>query len=223
MSTIPTRRLERGQRLVLHNVDWRTYSRLLRALDERPGLRLTYDRGVLEIMTLSLGHEGQSRLCGRFVITAAEELGLEIACGGSTTMRRRKKQRGLEPDECYWIANEARMRGKDQFDPRSDPPPDLALEVDITHSSLNRMAIYTALGIPEVWRYDGQTVTFYQLQPAGRYVEITHSPSFPLIPSTILTSFLAQWGKLGANALVEQFRAWIRQQLAGGGPAATTP
>src|SRR5262249_54893083 len=140
------------QHLVLRDIDWKTYNRLLRAFAERPGIRLTYDRGTLEIMSPSHGHDTDARFLGRLVVTLTEELGLPIKGGGSTTFRRRRRRRGLEPDDCYWIANEPRVRGKRKINLRVDPPPDLCIEVDVTHSSLNRLSIYAALNVPEVWR-----------------------------------------------------------------------
>src|SRR5947207_175014 len=114
------------QHFVLHHVDWRTYSRLLRVFAERPAVRLTYDRGTLEIMSPLLEHDGDADFLGGLVVALAEELNVPLKRGGSTTLRRRKKQRGLEPDRSYWIANEAAMRGKRHYDSRTDPPPDLA-------------------------------------------------------------------------------------------------
>src|SRR4051812_38419232 len=112
---------EEGQRLVLYDVPWETYTRLLRLFVKR-SFRLTYDRGTLEIMTLSPEHEGYSYILGRFIDALTEELGLPIKGGRSTTFRRRKRQRGLEPDNCFWIASEPRVRGKNKIDLRVDPP-----------------------------------------------------------------------------------------------------
>jgi Uma2 family endonuclease len=151
------------QRFMLYGVDWKSYSRMLRAFGDRPGVRLTYDRGSLEIMTLSYEHESLARLLDRFVVTLTEELRLPIAGGRSTTFRRRGRKRGLEPDDCYWIASEPLVRGKDRINLHTDPPPDLALEIDFTHSSLDRMAIYAALRVPEVWRLENQVVVCYLL------------------------------------------------------------
>src|SRR5437016_1917784 len=137
------------QRLILYGVPWKMYTRLLRGFDERPAVRLTYDRGTLEIMTLSHLRENRGEFLGSLAEILTEELGLAIKRGGSTTFRRRKRQRGLEPDKCYWIANESLVRDKDKIDLRRDPAPDLSIEIDISRSSLNRMAIYAALNIPE--------------------------------------------------------------------------
>src|SRR5437660_1521981 len=103
-------RTPKAQRLLLDGVDWRSYERWLRLLDERPGLRVTYDRGVLEIMIVTYHHENSGWFLGRLVGVLTEELGLAVAGGGSTTFRRRDKRRGLEPDQCFWIAQEARVR-----------------------------------------------------------------------------------------------------------------
>ena len=201
------------QSLLLDNVDWRTYSRLLRALDERPSLRLTYDRGMLEIMTLTLEHESYAHLIGRFVVVLTEEFGLTIKAGGSTTFRRRKRRRGLEADESYWIANEPLVRGKDSVDLRIDPPPDLALEVDVTHSSLDRLSIYAALRVPELWRREGETLVCYLLGNDSKYVVSSTSRAFPGLAPADLMRFLVLRGQMDENALVGRFRAWVQQQF----------
>src|SRR5437588_984815 len=123
--------ITRPQRLVLHGVSWREYTRMLRAFAERPGFRLTYDRGTLEIMSPLFEHEIDADLLGRFVVVLTEELGLTIKAGRSTTFRRRRMRRGLEPDHSWWIAHEPQMRGKRRIDLRVGPPPDLAVEVDV--------------------------------------------------------------------------------------------
>src|SRR5437660_2088703 len=123
------------------------YSRLLRAFAERPGIRLTYDHGELEIMSPLLEHDDDGRFLGDLVFVLTEELGLPLKRGGSTTLRRRARRRGVEPDECFWIANAHRMAGRRRLNLRTDPPPDLALEDDVSHSTLNRLAIYAALGV----------------------------------------------------------------------------
>jgi Uma2 family endonuclease len=219
MSTIQT--TARNNCLLLTGVDWQTYTRLLRIFAERPSIRLTYDRGDLEIMSPLPEHEGAAYLLGRFVDALTEELGLPIKGGRSTTFRRRKKQRGLEPDNSYWIASEPKVRGKRRINLRVDPPPDLAIEIDVTRSSLNRMGIYAKLGVPEVWRLDDpQTLSFQVLGPDGDYSEKSHSLAFPSVTPADLLHFLSLAGQMDENAVVRQFRDWIRQQLSSGGGAA---
>lgn len=209
----------RQQRFILYDVPWRTYERLLRVFSDRPGVRLTYDRGTLELMTLSYEHESSGYLLGRFVDTLTEELNLPVSGGGSTTFRRRRRRRGLEPDACWWIASEALVRGKSTIDLRVDPPPDLALEVDVTRSSLDRLAIYAALGIPEVWRLEDLALTCRLLGSDGRYVVSHTSRVFPGLALADLTPFLALRGQMDNNAVIRQFRAWVRQKF----PAAAEP
>lgn len=211
MSTVPARR-SRRQRLTIDNVDWRTYSRLLRVFAERPGYRLTYDRGRLEIMSPSVLHEGAADFLGRLVVILTEELGLPIRSGGSTTVRRRARRRGLEPDRCFWIASEPLVRGKARLDFAVDPPPDLAIEVDVTSSSLDRMSIYAGLGVPEVWRLDGPTLTFQALGAGSAYSGAATSLAFPRLAPADLLRFLALL-PAEENGVARQFRAWVRQHL----------
>lgn len=204
--------------IVLDNVDWKTYTRFLYLFAERPGYRLTYDRGKLEIMSPLPEHEINTDFLGCLARALSDELGLPIKGGGSTTLRRRRRQRGLEPDRCYWIANEPAVRGKLDLDLRIDPPPDLAIEVDVTSSSLDRMAIYAALGVPEVWRVDNRTLTFHALDAVNRkYTVITHSLSFPLVTPADLMRFSALCAGQDENSVIRQFRSWVQQQRVGGG------
>jgi Uma2 family endonuclease len=214
----------RPQRLVLHGVSWREYTRMLRAFAERPGFRLTYDRGTLEIMSPLFEHGVDADLLGRFVVVLTEELGLPLQAGRSTTFRRRRMRRGLEPDHSWWIAHAPQMLGRRRVDLRVDPPPDLALEVDVTHRSLDRMSIYARLGVPEVWRLDARGLTFHALQTNGRYAEQTHSPTFPLFTPADLMGYVALRSQHDENEVVRQFRVFVRQRLAAGtGPAAMPP
>lgn len=198
---------------VLYDIDWKTYTRLLRVF-EKSGrrLRLTYDRGTLEIMSPLWEHEGPAELLGCFILTLAEESSLPCRLGGSVTLRRRRKQRGLEPDNCYWIASAPLPQGKPDLDLRVDPPPDLAIEVDVTSSSIDRMGIYSALGVPEVWRLSTGEIAFHILE-SGAYQVRPRSSSFPQLASTDLIPFLAQWGQSDDITIVRQFRQWAKQHL----------
>jgi Uma2 family endonuclease len=199
---------------VLYDIDWQTYLRLLRTF-EKSGrrLRLTYDRGTLEIMSpLLLEHENPADLLGCFVVVLTEEYDLPRRAGRSVTLRRKRKRRGLEPDNCYWIANAFRLQGKTHLDLRIDPPPDLAIEVDVTSSSLNRMTIYAALQVPEVWRQSKAGLTFHVLE-AGAYQVHPNSLSFPQLTPGDLTAFLSQIGQTDDTTLLRQFREWVRREL----------
>jgi Uma2 family endonuclease len=208
-----TATLASEQRVLIHGVDWHTYSRLLRAFRSCPGVRLTYDRGALEIMSPLFEHEVGADLLARFVVVLTEEMGLPIEAGGSVTLRRRRRRRGLEPDRCWWIANADVMRGKQRLDLRTDPPPDLGVEIDVTSSSLNRLRIYAAIKVPEIWRFDGLTLEFLALGPDGRYARRDHSLAFVWITPADLLRFMALKSKMDQNAVVREFRNWVRQQI----------
>jgi Uma2 family endonuclease len=210
-----------GRYLRLSGVDWKTYTLLLKAFADRRGVRLTYDRGELEIMSPTFEHDNDAYMLGRFVDALTEELGLPIKGGRSTTFRRKKKQRGLEPDNCFWIANEAKIRGLRQIDLRIHPPPDLAIEVDVTHQSINRMRIYAALGVPEVWRLSGDVLAFHVLGTNNRYTEAAQSRAVPLVAPADLTAFLPLRATLDDNEVVRRFRDWVRQRRAVAPPGGT--
>jgi Uma2 family endonuclease len=203
----------RGQSLVLDGIDWRTYSRLVRVIGGRAGVRLSFDRGRLEIMHPLPEHETAAYILGRFIDTLTEELGLPVKAGRSTTFRRRRRQRGLEADNSYWIANESKVRGKQTIDLRVDPPPDLAVEIDLTHSSVDRMGIYAALRVAEVWRLDGQGLTCHVLRSDGAYEVVTHSRAFPQLKLADVDAFMTRRYREEDNTIVRMFREWVRTHL----------
>jgi Uma2 family endonuclease len=199
--------------LVLEDVSWETYERLLQECQRQPGLRLTYDDGRLQIMTVSLGHEGYAYLLGRFIDVLTEELNIPINSGRTVTCKRKRLRKGLEPDNCYWIAHEEAMRGKQDYDPATDPPPDLAIEVEVSRSAIDRMAIYAALRVPEIWRFNGQELSVLLLTRTGKYASRKRSHSFPFLPMHQLAEFLARRGQVDETTLVRSFRSWVRAQI----------
>ncbi len=200
------------QRLVLEDIAWQEYEKLSAALDHQH-LRMTYDRGRLELMTLSSEHEGYKSLLRQFVHVIAEEVNTPLKNLGSTTYRRQDLARGIESDECFYIRSWPLVRGKKRIDLTIDPPPDLALEVDITHSSLNRLEVYAALRIPEVWRFDGQTLQVYLLGSSGQYEQCDRSPTFPNVALEELVRFLRRGEMEDDATVVRAFRTWLREQL----------
>ena len=197
---------------LLDNISWETYERLLREVDSRH-VRLTYDNGDLEIMTLSLGHESAGRLLGVLVRLLAMELQMPFKGGGSTTMRRKIKRTGLEPDECFWFQNEPAMRGKKKWQAAHDPPPDLAIEMDITHSSMDRMGIYAALRVPEVWRCTRKSLKAYRLHEAGTYQVEEGSALLPFVPLDEIYRFLMLSDQMDEAELLRRFVGWVRAEV----------
>jgi Uma2 family endonuclease len=198
------------QRMRLSCIPWEAYVTFTDQLNDGH-FRVTYDRGEMEVMSPSNRHENRKRLLGRLIEALTEELEIDIASGGSTTFRREDLERGLEPDECYWIEHESVVRGRQDIDLENDPPPDLALEIEISRSALDRMAIYAALGVPEVWRWDGEKLIVNVLTTRGTYRKSDRSKAFPFLPVAELTSFLGE-SKLSETQLLRSFRAWVRKQ-----------
>jgi Uma2 family endonuclease len=200
---------------LLKNISWQTYESLVNELAEQPGIRLTYDRGNLEIMTPSAPHEKYKKILGRFVESVSDELNVEICSLGSLTCRREDLARGLEPDQCYYIENEDVVWDKQQIDLNQDPPPDLVVEIDVTSSSIDRLSLYASLGVPEVWRYDGNRLIIYQLE-AHEYTERDVSPTFPFLSQVEMLRFLELRRTTKENALIRLFREWVRSQIQSG-------
>ena len=193
---------------LLMGIRWETYQSLLLDLAENPSKKLTYDQGTLEIITPLPEYEINKGFLGRLVQTTTEVLGLEILSLGSTTLSRKDLQKGVEPDECYYITNEELVQGKIEFDFNHDPPPDLAIEIDIASSSLDRLTIYAALGIREIWRFDGKKIFIYCLQD-GSYQEQEKSNVLPILSRSVIVNFLIRRGEKGENALLREFREWL--------------
>jgi Uma2 family endonuclease len=194
-------------------VSWEGYMHLGQAFAGRH-VRMAYDRGELEIMTVSLGHDADKSLLARFVEVVTEEMEIDIRSGGSTTLNREDLERGLEGDECWWIKHEAEVRDLREIDLNQHPPPDLALEVEITRSILNRIAIYAALGVPEVWRWDGNVLSVCLLGADGKYVVSKASLSLPFLPVGELGRFIHLQKSMSETGVIRTFREWVRQHAA---------
>ena len=194
----------------LSGISWETYETLLEELNNRR-LRLTYNRGILEIMAPSPEHELSKEVLGRFVETIAEELAVQIYPLGSTTFKRPEIS-GAEPDKCFYIYNIDAVRGKKRLDLNEDPAPDLVLEIDVTSSSQNRLQVYGDLGFREVWIYNGEFLAIQQLEN-GTYITSQSSQFFANLPILEIAIFLQQAGQKDYLELVKEFRDWVRSQI----------
>ena len=202
---------EAVQRVILHGVSWETYERLLADFQDSHAAHFAYDRGALEIMVLSFKHETFNRTLATLVEIVAEEMQGDVINAGSTTFRRADLSKGFEPDTCFYIQNVERVRGKDEIDLTVDPPPDLVIEIDITSPSLNKFPIFAAMGIPEVWRYDGKTVTIFTLEN-GEYRTQEASVVLPDLTSQVITRFLEDSQAMKRSVWVRSVREWARQR-----------
>lgn len=194
--------------VLFSDIDWEAYERIVEAFGDRR-LRHTYIDGMLEIMSPLNRHQWIKKLLGRMVEMVSWRLRMRIKSTGSTTLRKKLKRRGIEPDESYYIANEPSVRHKFEIDLRSDPPPDLAIEVDVTNRSLDRMEAYAKLGVPELWVHDGESLSFFKLQENGTYSLQNHSEAFPIITSEVVQHHLDLLLTLDENAVMDELIAWI--------------
>jgi Uma2 family endonuclease len=213
MATVET--MPAVQHSVLHGVAWHTY-RELRDAPENEHIRMTYDRGVLEIMSPSPAHEGYAYIVGRLIDIWTAERNIPIRSLRSMTCQREDMERGFEPDNCYYVQNELRMWNKTEFSLSVAPPPDLAVEIDVTRSSLDKLAIYAAFGVPELWLFNGRALRVYELRQDGQYHQRESSVCFPELPISEVERVLRQVGKVRETQLAREFQEWVRKTLPGG-------
>lgn len=204
-------RLPAGARLELPEVDWEEYESLLSQMEMFPGHRLSYDRGRLTIMSPKRDHEAYKFFIGSVVELLAEEQQIDIEPSGTATLRRKKFALGAEPDESFYIQNVARVVDHLETNLEVDPPPDLVIEIDTTNESLHKFKIYAALGVPEIWRYDGRQAHFYALAGEG-YEKIQSSIAFPALAAADLTQYLEQRKKDGHSRTLRAFRQMLRSR-----------
>ena len=195
------------KRFVFHSLDWQRYQTLREMLSRERNVRFTYMHGILEVtMPLEI-HEFSARLIEKFIWILVVELGMKVKTMGSTTLDREILDKSAEPDDAYYIQNQPLVAGRD-VNLEIDPPPDLVVEVDITHTDINKLQLYAAMGVPEFWRYNGEIWRIYALCD-DEYEEVKESPTFPLIPKVKLYEFLATARQDEVDAELA-LRKWVR-------------
>ena len=200
-----------GNTVLLTNINWSTFEEILTELGEHRAARLSYSQGWLEIMVPLAEHESGKKIISNLVEILLEEFNLEFWALGSTTFKNEQMVQAVEPDECFYIQHEAAVRGKKRLDLSIDPPPDLAIEIDIT--SRTQFDNYEQLGVLELWRYDGERLEIKVLQN-GRYVTATTSRYFPQLPLLeVIPNWIKQSQAMGRNTTMKAFREWARNQL----------
>lgn len=198
-------------RVVLAGVSWKTYECLLHDFSDRRVPRFTYDRGMLEIVSPTPKHEKDNVALSQVVDVVAEEFEIDYLPVGSTTYRRQSLEQGFEADSSFYILNERFTRDLQDIDPTVDPPPDLVIEVDVTHSSLDKLGLYATFGVPEIWRVRGDRVGLLVLE-SGSYRESAESQVIPALTADVLTRFLLRSRELRRLGWVKEVRAWAREQ-----------
>lgn len=208
--TIPA--VEPMQQFVFYAIDYATFQAICDAVPER-SLRLAYDGSNLEIMSKTSLHGRLNRFLCQLVYELCEALNVEKIAAGDFTLRRDDVERGIEPDECFYIKNAKKVRSKKRIDILVDPPPDLAIEVDVSRSSVARLPIYAKLKVDEIWRLTESRLECLVLQ-GGKYVTAPTSIAFPGLDPAELFPFVARMFDTDESILFEEFRTWVRERFA---------
>lgn len=202
-------------RILLEPVSWALYQQILRELGDSAAIRLAYDNGRLEIMSPSPSHEEVKKIAARLIEAYADALEIDIQGLGSMTMSREDLKQGIEPDECYYVQSFSAIADKDELDLDVDPPPDLAMEIDISPPAMGKQSIYAGLGVSEIWRYDRGRFRVLTRTGDGIYVEAKQSLCFPGLPIDEFNRFVQIGLKSHQPAAVRALRQWIKEQSTG--------
>jgi Uma2 family endonuclease len=202
-----------GGAVVLHGVKWKLYRRL-RKMRANYNLRMTYDRGELEIMSPSAEHESIARLLRSLVEAWTAELNIEIVPCRTLTVRRADLKRGFEPDDCYYVQHELEMRAKKKINFKVDPPPDLAIEVEIGRKLGGKIDVYAAFRVPELWCWRADGLKLFGFAQSGGYAPLESSICFPNFPVAKAEETVRRLGTIGYTSLVRSFRDWVQANFA---------
>ena len=199
-----------NQKLILQGVGWDFYEEILKEFEDSNALHFAYDNGFLEVEVPTLKHEKPKGLLADLVKIVCHELPIDFVDVGQTTFRKKSKAKGVEPDTGFYIENESKVRELLEIDLQKDPPPDLVIEVDVISPSLDKMAIYAALGVPEVWLYKGEQIEFYRLE-GEEYREIENSIALPILSGKQATEFLQAGLSEGSSKWFQMVRDWAKK------------
>jgi Uma2 family endonuclease len=203
-----------GQKIYLHDVSWAEFEQILLDLGEKRATRIAYYAGELEIRMPLPEHERIKVLISNLLVVLLEELDLPWESLGSSTFKNSRMKAGIEPDDCFYLTNCQAIVGKKRLDLDIDPPPDLAIEVDLT--SPTQLSAYEALAVPEIWRYQqgkqGKLVIFVLTE--GHYLESTVSSLFPSLPVQAgISAILERSNEILTSEARKEFRQWVRQNI----------
>lgn len=199
-------------RVVLQGISWKTYESFLADYENHAGPRFYYDNGTMEIKMPSFKHEEENRTLMLLIELLAIELGIDLRRFGSATFKRDDLLKGFEPDSCFYLQNAEAISGKDSPDLMLDPPPDLLIEVDVASGSIDKLSLFGALGVPEVWRCENGRLIIYRLEK-DTYVESERSLALPLLTSEQATRFLSESREMKSSAWARHVRQWAIEQL----------
>lgn len=210
--------LPEGASVTFQDVSWDEYEDLLEQVGEAPGLRISYDNGSLQVMTISSEHEKYASFISSLTTVLKLRLRTDILSFGSATMRKRRRKKGNEPDACFYVQTAPLIGNRIQLDFEIDPPPDIAVEIDIHHDSRSKFPIYAALGVPEIWRYDGHAMTMYHLVQdateieASSYIEQDTSTALPMLTTQVMTEIIERMRNEGELKALLAFDEWLQSR-----------
>jgi Uma2 family endonuclease len=204
-------KIKPGQQLLLEDVSWQQFENILTELGEHRATRVSYSHGYLEIMVPLPEHEKAKEMIGDTIKILLDRLNIDYDSLGSTTLQSERMTQGVEPDACFYIQNQALVLGKNRLDMDIDPPPDLAVEIDLT--SRTPLENYRLLGVPELWRYGKQGLQIEVLQD-GKYIRADSSPTFPNLPIADLINRCVQQSQIvGSSQAIRSFKQWVKDNL----------
>jgi Uma2 family endonuclease len=204
-------KIKPGQQLLLEDVSWQQFENILTELGEHRAARVSYSHGYLEIMVPLPEHEKAKEIIGDTIKILLDRLNINYDSLGSTTLKSERMTQGVEPDACFYIQNQELVLGKDRLDMNIDPPPDLAVEIDLT--SRTPLENYRLLGVPELWRYGKQGLQIEVLQD-GKYIRSDSSPTFPNLPIVdLINRYVQQSQTVGSSQAIRAFKQWVRENL----------
>ncbi|MBF2004403.1 MAG: Uma2 family endonuclease [Chlorogloeopsis fritschii C42_A2020_084] len=203
-------RLEPGQKVTLQPVSWEGLEEILAELGEQRSYRIAYAKGILEIMAPLPEHERAKVLLADLVKILLKVQKRSWEPLGSTTLKRKDMTAGIEPDDCFYIQNYKAVIGKNRLDLTVDPPPELALETDVT--SKTELDAYEVLGVPELWLCEGENLRINVLRE-GKYIESQTSPTFSNVAVVeIIPRFMKRAKEVGVSQALEEFEVFIKAE-----------
>jgi len=207
---------EAEQRFVLYSVDWSRYGLVVEALQDHAGLRITYLDGRLTLVSPSRRHDWYEDTLGNIVKVVATVLGIEWEPAGHATFRQEEKKGGVEGDDTFYFReNAVTMRGPVDIDLGSQPPPDLAIEVEATHPADDSIAVWGRLGVPEIWRFDikNGALTILVRSPDGGYETSSRSRQLEPLDRTDVMDQVKRAEELGSSHCYSELHDWVRDTL----------
>ena len=201
---------EPDQTVILRGIHWDTYERLLADQQESSGTRLNFDCGTLEIVSPSSEHEQLKETITLLFQLMASELEIDVVAAGSTTFRRKDLRKGFEPDASFYIRNAQAVRKRPQIDLRRDPPPDVVVEIEITSPAINKLSIFAAAAVPEVWLYRDDRVEILALE-SKTYQKKMESSFLPGVTDEVLTSFVRSSRTMTSVEWIKAVRTWAKR------------